>query len=462
MMSVTSIALTAGCQNFDAEQGVPESPSQVNTMRLGGRDVVARMEPARAGVDAQNQSASALEFRALGAVGTLALDTGEDVPETTEILLTNLHPSAVATVEQITGEATFASSCATTAARTDCVTAPAGTCPAATLVRAGTITVAGEERALLPAESLLSVALAPCARTIVSVDIPEASQLEPLRFLVVGKAQGIRDLDAARFIAEADGPELDFILLAGDALVSDTPQRLEQLYDELLELETPVMLMQGAEESQAIADSAGPRSTELARAFGAQEFIVTIKDVQFVSYFSLSAQLGRDEPFRRLKAYLQSSLTQNNRFVAELDAIDNPQDLPTSRRIARMGELRDLTPGNADPRFFPILAMSYVPPFDTDPARNQGMLSQQQAARTMSLLAEYGVDTLFTGRIDDNISDLSARAITHRGSVSDPRAPSFLDVTLSFDEDPALAMQPDVIDARRVGSRFMVVRRRGL
>ncbi|MEM1350012.1 MAG: hypothetical protein AAGI01_15735, partial [Myxococcota bacterium] len=394
-----------------------------------------------------------------GAVGTLAIDTGEDVPDTTEVLLTNVHPEAVATVELIAGESTFASSCQTSASRTVCSTAPAGSCPSATLVRSGTVTVNDTERALLPAQALLRVPLRPCARTIVRVDIPEASRLEPLRFLVIGKARGVRDLDDALLVAHTDGPDVDFILLPGDAL-DDVTLPLEQFYDELLELSTPVLLVQGVEEFNAIATSSGPRATELARVFGAQEFIVTVKDVQLVSYFSLFDQLGRDEPFRRLKAYLNTALTQNNRFVSELDATSSPADIPTARRIERLNELRALNPGGPTPRYFPILAVSYVPPFDSDPARNQGMLSQQQAARTMSLLASNGVDSLFTGRVDDNSSTLTARPITHITSISDPRAPAFLDVTLTFEEDTELATQPDTLDARRVGSRFMVVRRR--
>ncbi len=382
------------------------------------------IEPALVTSNSQRDRVASARLHA--SVADMLVITGDDASGTLTLTLDNVHPEAVPILRSARAgafsEALGIASCpsgVTDLTLPGCDSEGQGDCAAFDWSR----------DASTPTTLTLALALSPCRELALAIEPPPSTSGDDVRFVVMGAAPSTRRIvTIARAELAADATP-DFYVLLGDQLDGPSGDSLLALYDASREIGVPVIALVGDEEL-------GADDGELfEQTFGAFQFRWTFKEVQFVNVYSARATLG-------------------TRGLANLEAFLN--ELAREDAIARALDGVELTDGRT--RRWPALAFTYAPPFDPNGARERGLVDRTQASRLMSLLANYGVDTLFAGRLVDNFTLGDVRPTLRVTTASD--APSgvgvqaqYLRVTLSRSASEG---------SFPVGDRFMTVEQLGL
>lgn len=382
------------------------------------------IEPALVTSNSQRDRVASARLHA--SVADMLVITGDDASGALTLTLDNVHPEAVpilrAAREGAFSEALGADACpsrVTDLTLPGCDPEGQGTCAAFDWSRDPST----------PTTLTLTLGLSPCRELALAIEPPPSTSGEDVRLVVMGASPNTQQLVNVARAERAAGSQVDFIVLLGDQLEGASGDGLLDLYDASREIGVPVIALVGDEEL-------GADDGELfEQTFGAFQFRWTFKQVQFVNVYSARATLGA-------------------RGLANLEAF--LQDMAREDAVARALDDAELLDGRS--RRWPALAFTYAPPFDPNGARERGFVDRTQAARLMSLLANYGVDTLFAGRLVDNFTLGDVRPTLRVTTASD--APSgvgvqaqYLRVTLSRSA-PAGSFP--------VGDRFMTVEQLGL
>jgi hypothetical protein len=316
-------------------------------------------------------SETSVEARASAPLPNFSVTTGPEAAPLS-VTISNIHRQASVRVQQIRPlTATEMPGCPDTAdaETTVCSESPdaAGCQPPATMDESDRL-----------AQVQLELSQAACRRISYSLDLSsdstgEASD-EPLRFAIIGKTSSLDQLRQALDQATADNPDL--VVLLGDNAQNASLNGLRELELVLRRADYPTVMLPGEDE---IVE--GSR-TQFLRTFGPFDFRFGLKDVHLVAFFSAEAELGQDGVER-----LQSTLS----------------------RLSRER---------------PKLLFTHTPPIDPNGLRDEGFESQIEGARTLSVLAEAGVEALFAGHINDAHSDEVNGVETHLTSVE--RASEYL------------------------------------
>jgi predicted phosphodiesterase len=230
-----------------------------------------------------------------------------------------------------------------------------------------------------------------CLQTNFRVALPDADRERDLRVGVVGHTDDADNTRDALDTLQSRDP--DYAILLGDNAAGHKLSQLQSLSALLADYDFPVYVLPGEQETT-------PTSRANFRAvFGPYDFNYQFKGTRFVVLYSAGGIVGSRRIFQ-----LRSTLL---RFA--------PQD--------------------------PIVVVTHTPPIDPLGARNDGFLSEIEAARTLSIMSDFGADLLLAGHIHDahrlDVRDIDMRvtgAGQYGGQVllltapSQPEHPDELDV----------------------------------
>ncbi|MGM0555392.1 MAG: metallophosphoesterase family protein [Myxococcota bacterium] len=190
-----------------------------------------------------------------------------------------------------------------------------------------------------------------CLQTNFRIALPAAERETQLRVGVVGKTS---DADNTREALDAfDGRDIDYAVLLGDNAAGRKLSQLQKLSALVAEYDFPVYVLPGEAETT-------PTSRANFRAvFGPYDFNYRFKGTRFLVLYSAGGIVGSRRIFQ-----LRNTLL---RFAPDA----------------------------------PIVVLTHTPPIDPLGARNDGFLSELEAARTLSIMSDFGADLLLTGHIND-------------------------------------------------------------
>lgn len=194
----------------------------------------------------------------------------------------------------------------------------------------------------------------PC--TLIRYDLAIQDDDTPLRFVAIGSTDSLETLREALEAASELDPEPDFIVLLGENIEDSNLDGLDALEASLNSVDIPKVYVAG---SRAVDFDEG---APVLRRLGPHDQTFALKGVRFVSFFSARRGLG-ERGFQRLETFL--------------------------RQLERLPE-------------GPSVALTHTIPLDPNGIRDQGFKSRIEGARTVSLLEEFGVDYLLSGRIPSN------------------------------------------------------------
>ena len=117
--------------------------------------------------------------------------------------------------------------------------------------------------------------------------------------------------------------------------------------------------------------------------FGAFDYRWTMKDTQFVTFYSANQNLS-PRGLGSLQSSLRAMQSEDQRWrLGGQEEANTRADVEATRAL-------------------PAFAITHTPLFDPDGPREAGFQSRLQASRVASLLSAAGVHTLFAGHILDN------------------------------------------------------------
>lgn len=261
-----------------------------------------------------------------------------------------------------------------------------------------------------PTTAKLTIPLPACRRIVVEIAPPAQ---DTLRFAIIGSLEEPSQLDRIMAAAIERAPTLDFAIQLGDASEPDA-DALDALAAAAARSPVPMILLPGEMEA---GDSDG--ASRWQRRFGPFDLRWTWSNTQLLIFSSVGGTL----PTRGI----------NN--------------LESALRAMREERSASATPGAA------ALAFTHVPPFDPSGLREAGFLDRLEAARVMSLLGRYGVQTVFAGHI-------------HRAGTLDSTVPIFVTTARSQPVSDSgeymlitLSTQPIEGTERRAGELYMKIER---
>ena len=222
-----------------------------------------------------------------------------------------------------------------------------------------------------PTEATLTLELEPCRQLILRVEPPERLR-ETLSFGVVGQSEDTGQLRAA--LSQAQVQDLDMVIVLAGARDKQA-NYIDLLAQVTSGLSVPVVVLTGALEEE--------QSALFAEAFGQTNFRWTLGQVQFVNFFSSSSGVGT-RGLNLLEVLLTAAAREEQRN----------------------------RPEGADARQWPLFAVSSTPPLPTSSFVEDGYDSRLEAARVLSLLARFGVDTLFASGEHDVEVDAAPNVTT--------------------------------------------------
>jgi hypothetical protein len=206
------------------------------------------------------------------------------------------------------------------------------------------------------AQVQLAVTQPACLRVSYSLELPADGSADepdqPLRFAVIGRTASLDQLRDTLDRATADDPDL--VVLLGDNAQNASLNGLRELELVLRRADYPAVVLPGEDE---IVE--GSR-TQFLQTFGPFDFRFGLKSVHLVGFFSAESELGQ----------------------AGVERLQNT--------VSRLSPARTK------------LLFTHTPPIDPIGPRDQGLESQIEGARTLSVLAEHGIDALFVGHINDS------------------------------------------------------------
>lgn len=364
-------------------------------------------------VNADDRADPTATIWASAPVMRITLETNSAATGTLSLTVQNLHREArprVVTIEPRAAGADFAQTgCPRTAAPTpQCVASEAG-CPAPAFTR----------QTDQPTTLSLSVPLAPCRLTVIDLEPPDRDDAD-VRVVVIGSTDSPETITTI-LNAEADA---DFAVLLGDHTPEAEAEHLVDLRAHVAAAPMPVVVLAGEQERLGDVDS-----VLFERLFGPTDFRWTLRRAQFVTTYTSAEGLGT-RGIANLESFLRAM---------------RQEDLNARGEEAEAQALRVL----------PAFAFTHVPPLAPVGFREDGFDSRLEAARALSLMSRYGIDTLFSGHVTTPAHETSSpqlRATTARNTRLGSQA-EYLIMTIS--PNPSSG-------ARQVGERYVVVSRRAL
>jgi hypothetical protein len=317
----------------------------------------------------------AVEARASAPLPRFSLATGPD-ERTVSVTVSNVHRDAQVRVQQIRPlSAEQMPDCPESAdtATITCTETPQD---------AGCESPSMQDDSDRRAEFHVELTLPACRLVSYSVELSDQASAQPLRFAVIGRTTSLDQLGRALDRAIADDP--DVVMLLGDNAQNASLNGLRELALVLRRADYPAVVLAGEDE---IVE--GSRRQFL-QTFGPFDFRFGLKGVHLAAFFSAQAELGED-------------------------GVERLHDT-----LSRLSDTR------------PKLLFTHTPPIDPIGPRDEGFESQIEGARTLSVLAENGVDALFTGHINDSHRDTVNGVETYLTSVEE--AEEYLWVEVDRDE----------------------------
>lgn len=353
--------------------------------------------------ETSGQAPRTLRMRLSAGTGRLTVRANEEAGEPLVVRLENVHPEAELipqTVQRLTlgtglenacpqEEAQLIVSCAETPEDERCQPPPS--------------------RRIEGRQTLLEVELepSPCREVVYELEVPAARRDEPIRFAALGSMSRPQMLE--RVLARESRAGLDFVVTLGDALAGSSAEDIAELARIARDRDRVIIALPGPEEL-------GPdRGTSFERAFGPFDFRFALKGAQFVSFYSAEGALAPGG-LSNLEAMLEAMELEDLRW-----------------RRARAIELPE---GQA--RVLPALTLTHSPPIDPAGPRQAGWQSRLEAARVMSLLAEYSVEVLLTGGLLDNAHEATRPEVwitTTQDTRLNPELATYLFVTLEAPDE---------------------------
>ncbi len=190
-----------------------------------------------------------------------------------------------------------------------------------------------------------------CRRISYGIDLTDADAHSALQFAVFGKSSTLDQLKSALSAAAAHDP--DFVVLLGDDAENSSLNGLRKLDFVLRRSGLAAVVLPG--DGEIVEGS----RRQFLQTFGPLDFRWDVKGVQMVAFYSANKALGANGISR-----LRSTLSR------------------------------------LDPSL-PLLTFTHTPPLDPMGPRDDGFESELEGARTLSTLADQGVDALFVGHIND-------------------------------------------------------------
>lgn len=316
-----------------------------------------------------DENARTLDARLNAGLGQLVLDTNERASGAFEITIENVHKSAVLEVrlvETLPFGSGLDNICSLEAERVDinCVESPSEEqCRAIPFERPKETTI------------VASLPLDPCLKVTYQLALPEAQEMSDTSFVVIGSTRSPDTISEVVAAERAADRAHDFYILLGDALAGKDNAAVDELITRTRALDEVFIAIPGAEELGA--DS----GLYFARHFGDFAYHWSMKQTQFVSFYSARRQLTT-RGLINLESSLRAMETEDRTWRAQ-----NNYTLPDD-----------------EARALPAFAVTHTPPFDPNAQRERGFTSRIEAARAMSLLGEYAIDTLFAGGMIDTAS----------------------------------------------------------
>lgn len=351
-----------------------------------------------------NESTNTITGRASAGVGTLMIRTGPNSAESLTLELRNVHPDAQLIARRtrtITAAETLGDRCDTgeTPIDLNCATSEDDRCPTPDISRTA------------QTQATITIPVSPCTETNYDLRLPTPQSLQPLSFVVVGSLKEVSVLGSIHAAELAASQQHDFYMLLGDAIEKRGNAFVSDLEDQIDALQSVTIITPGEEE---FGDDNGQY---FERRFGAFEYRWTIKDVQFISFYSAEQKLNT-RALGSLRSSLRAMLAEDQQWRATNDV--------------------ELETGQS--RALPALAMTHTPLFDPSGPRNAGLKSRLEASQATSLLADAGVHTLFAGHIRDNahVTTTTPNLVltTSQDTRSDQDLGVYRRVTLSRESTP--------------------------
>ncbi len=412
LCSCIALTLCVGCQQAAIDATSTQRGLNEATLSASGASIEVLPGVVRT-TDAEDPS---FGVRLSAGVGRVVLRTNEVASGLLTITLDNLHPDAevaIRRVRRLTTGATLENACPPEDASLDviCAQTPDDTrCTPPQTTRA-------EDR---PTRRSFETELAPCREIILEAYPPADELADEVSFVVLGEMASPQTL---RAVAEAQASAShDFFVTTGDALAEEGSAAIEAFDDVAARLDRPVLALVGEQE---LGEDEG---VAFEQRFGAFDYRWTLGDIQFVTFYTAELRLA-PRGLSNLESFLMAMEREDQRWRA-----DNAYTLP-----------------EGDARALPSFALTYAPPFDPRGVRGQGFVSRNEAARTLSLLADYDIKALFAGHVDST-DVLAGRPVTRtvhstREGVAGGDA-SYLVVRLTAEDRPG---------ATRVNNRFLTV-----
>lgn len=248
----------------------------------------------------------------------------------------------------------------------------------------------------------LTLDVEPCTSIQYGVELTPEEEVAPLRFAAIGSTESLGKLDEAVQAARSEG-ELDFVAVLGENVEDASVEGVDALADTLRDTGVPIVYVAGGE---AVSFDNGAYTL---RKLGPHDQAFAVKGVRFATVFTAQRELG-NRGLQRLETFL--------------------------RQVERLGD-------------GPAIVLTHTVPIDPNGVRNQGFKNRTEGARMMSLLREFDIDYLFSGRIPANesetIADIEAWITSAETTLIRTNA-SYLEVTAA----PASEQESRTISVRRI------------
>ncbi len=318
-------------------------------------------------IEDADEESKIIQARSSSGISQVSMRTGPNVSETLTLTLSNIHPSVELrprVIRRLSSLDTLGATCSESLEDVDinCDDDPDNTLCSPVTQRAMTTTTAS-----------FVLSPQPCLETVYRLELQDALQDEPLSFVVIGSLTDPNDINKIHNHELALGHTHDFYVILGDALQNKSETDVVALKRITSALNTVSVVLPGEEE---ILDDQGQLFESL---FGSFDFRWTIKNTQFLSYYSAT---------QNISTYGLSSIQGSLRAMQSED-----QQWRVNNEIT-------LEEGQA--RALPAFAFTHTPLSDPDGLREMGLQSRLQASRVASLFSAAGLHAVFSGHILDN------------------------------------------------------------
>ena len=371
------------CCQSGASQEVTSTQRELGQFNSNTLDLTLSISPGL--IEGADEARRRLDARATAGVAQLVLRTGPVASGELLLDMENLHPEAVFVARRarrIGSLEALGEQCSEEdfpALDVNCSRDP----------EHGACAIPTSER-LTTTRQQSTIALTPCLEITYDLSVPADDDLSPLSFVVIGSMRDPETLSAIHAQELSLGHIHDFYLLLGDALDGANSERLLAMKARIDSLGTVVIVIPGEEE---LGEDQGQLFEQN---FGAFDYRWTIKETQFVTFYSANQTLS-PRGLGSLQSSLRAMQSEDQRWRLR-------HDETTSSSMPLQAE---------SSRALPAFAITHTPLFDPDGPREAGFQSRLQAGRVASLLAAAGVHTLFAGHILDNahVTDATPRHI---------------------------------------------------